>query len=120
MDDLWKAFTKLIYESERERTALLQNHRIVPSDLLKNYFIKPKYSNDRLRAQSGLFIIFGLGGGKVYIDSKDCKSPYDIKATRIIIPAHAREKMLNDLKDLANINEYTIYPEFEHLAKCLK
>lgn len=119
-DDLWEAFTKLIYESERERTALLRNHRIVPRHLLENHFVKPKYSNVRLRAQSGLFIIFGLGGGKVYINPKDRKSPYDIKATRIIIPAYAKEKMLNDLKDLANINEYTIYPEFEHLAKCLK
>ncbi len=118
LDDLWEAFTKLIYESERERTALLQNHRIVPTDLLKNYFIKPKYSNE-LRAQSGLFIIFGLGGGKVYIDPKDCKSPYDIKATRIIIPAHAKEDILDELKNKADINEYTMYPEFEHLAKCL-
>lgn len=116
-NDLWEAFTKLIYESERERTALLRNHRIVPMDLLKNHFVKPKYSNVRIRAQSGLFIIFGLGGGKVYVNPKDRNSPYDIKATRIIIPAQAKGKIFEDLNDLANINQYTMFPEFEHLAK---
>ena len=55
-----KAFRKLIYECERERTALLKNHRLEVKDLLGTYHVYSRYTNPRIKAQSGSFILFGL------------------------------------------------------------
>ena len=55
-----EAFTKLIYECERERTALLNNHRLEVKHLLNTYHVYSRYTNPRIKAQSGSFILFGL------------------------------------------------------------
>ena len=72
---------RFIYECERERHAFHQNHRVNPNDLTKIYFAKPKFSNERLKAQDGLFILFGLGQKK-----------YKDKIYRIVIPADYKKK----------------------------
>lgn len=54
-----KAFGRFIYECERERDAF-KNHHVNPGDIENIYFVKSSYNHERMKLQSGLFILFGL------------------------------------------------------------
>lgn len=84
--------------------------RILAIDLLKNYFVQPDNSNKRIDKQSGAFIISGL--------SKDTKEIEDKINNHLVcrIKINDRDVILNQL-DALNINEASLFPEIDKVAK---
>jgi hypothetical protein len=68
------------------------------------YCVLPKPNNDRIIKQDGAFFIFGMG------ESKDEPASLKLKASRIIIKASAKPKLLHAL-DLLGVNEAALFPE---------
>ncbi|MBN3490596.1 FRG domain-containing protein [Acholeplasma equirhinis] len=100
-----KTLSKFIYECERERSAFI-NHRILPSDLTKYYYVKPQFANERLQAQDGLFILFGLNQHSVKEEIAYIK-----------INAIAKKKILAELMFFTGVSNSKIFKGLESLAK---
>lgn len=97
---------KFIYECERERHAFHKNHQVNPKDLTKIYFAKPRFSNERLKSQDGLFILFGLG-----------IQQYDQKIIGIKIPYQYKKKIMAELFFFAGITNSKVFHGIEALSK---
>lgn len=80
------------------------------SDLESILAVRPKQTNQRILAQQGGFLIFGLQS--LLKDS----NKFGIKIARIKIPASKKKRLLDEL-DSININESTLFPEIESAAK---
>lgn len=105
----------LLHEIKHEMPAF--EARMEKTDLEKHLFVLGPKRNKRIYAQSGHFIIAPLtlksfNSTPVKFAEKDAR-------VRIIIPANAKERILNELK-LLNISKSTMYPEIEHVAKEIK
>jgi hypothetical protein len=72
--------------------------------------VRPKQTNQRILAQQGAFLIFGL---KTLLDDSNGSG---IEIRRTIVPATAKQKILGEL-DGININARTLFPEIESAAK---
>ena len=74
----------------------------------------PKYrAIDRILAQSGAFILYGLDPfKKIYF-------PYKIEETPFLVPQRAKEPIRKALANLG-INESTLYPEIDKAAARIK
>jgi len=85
---------------------------IKTSDLTRIVCIKSKLNNERIAAQTGAFLLFGI---KSRMNEKsDC----NYKIHRIRIDKNSKADLLKEL-DLVNINSRTIYPNLENTAKYL-
>ena len=83
------------------------------ADLKKVICVKGRLTQDRIIAQAGSFLLFGL-------DSKLPEEGNDIfKIDRIKIKSSAKKDLLNEL-DLLKVNLRTIYPSLENTSKYLK
>jgi hypothetical protein len=72
--------------------------------------IKSKFTNPRINAQSGSFLLFGL-------DAKlEDENDFDFKINHYLIQPENKSKILREL-DLLNINESTVFPYLENSAK---
>lgn len=80
------------------------------SDLESIFAVRPKQTNQRILAQQGGFLIFGLQS--LLEDSNE----FGIKIARMKIPASAKKTLLDEL-DSININASTLFPEIESAAK---
>ena len=80
------------------------------SDLKSILAVRPKQTNQRILAQQGAFLIFGLRS--ILQDSND----FGIKIVRTKVPASAKKKLLDEL-DGININASSLFPEIELAAK---
>ena len=100
-----RALGKFIYECERERHAFHKNHQVDPQHLLKTYFVKPKFTNERLKAQDGLFILFGLGS-----------NPYDGKILSIRIPNKFKKFIKAELFFFTGISNSKVFQGLDALA----
>lgn len=118
-ENIKTAFTKLIYECERERTALLNNHRLEVKHLLNTYHVYSRYTNPRIKAQSGSFILFGLSSEYEYKpissksgnDIKECikaNMPDGSDVTVIKINKNFADKIKKELDVICNINDMTM------------
>lgn len=96
----------------KEEKPYFQN-LVKPSDLNRVVCIKSKLSNERILAQNGAFLLFGL---KARMNER---SDLNYLIHRIRIASSAKVKILKDL-DLININLRTIYPTLENTAKYLQ
>lgn len=103
-NNTYKKFLKIL----RKDCNSFENE-IIPSDLLKSYFVKVGMINDRIIAQSGGFIINGLDEN--YNDNQFRK----IKKRFLIIN---KEKIL-DMLERININDKTMMPDMDHVSKYL-
>ena len=84
--------------------------RILARDLLQNYFVQPDNSNRRIDKQSGAFIISGLSKNQKEIEEKiNYNVIYKIKIVN-------RAAILKEL-DALNINEASLFPELDKVAK---
>jgi hypothetical protein len=97
---------KFIYECERERHAFHKNHHVNPNDLIKIYFAKPKFTNERLKAQDGLFILFGLG-----------VTNYTDTIHAIKIPNESKKRIMAELFFFAGITNSKVFQGLEALSK---
>lgn len=99
------AVSRFIYECERERTAF-QNHSIDVLDLYRMSYVKPRFTNDRIKKQSGLFGIFGFGDYGLYTTD-----------FRFYIDSESKKKILAELLFIAGIDHYSLFGGIEGLAK---
>lgn len=105
-EDTRHALGKFIYECERERDALNQNHHTNPKDLEGIFYVKPRFENERLESQDGLFILFGLG-----------KRNIDDEPIAIKIPKESKLKMMAELYFFAGITNGKILQDLESITE---
>lgn len=96
---------------KEEKTYFL--HRMRKSDLKRVICVKGKKIHERIIAQSGAFLLFGL---EAEIDEKG-NDEFEIK--RIRIRPEYKANILKEL-DLLNINKKTTYPSMDNSAQYLK
>ena len=96
---------RFLHEIRRECPAF--ECAIIGDDLLKNYFVQTYKDSERLRIQSGLFVLFGLGSREMDNDPRVVK--------RINIAHERKNEILKELR-LINISNSTVYPDFERRA----
>jgi FRG domain len=84
--------------------------KIELSDLKSIFAVKPKQTNQRILAQQGAFLIFGLRS-----ELRD-DNEFGIEVFRTKVPAGAKRAILDEL-DGININASTLFPEIESAAK---
>lgn len=109
-------FKKYIYECERERDAFREHH-VNPLDLRSVFFVKPPFINDRIKIQSGLFIIYGNKFtaknefDKVYFRNLI----FDEKRNnpKIIIDENSKIRILSELKFLCGISYSSLFGGLE-------
>ncbi len=77
------------------------------------FCVKPKLDNPRIIRQEGAFFIFGIDGNK----TKPAYFDYDHES--YIISKSDKKKILKQL-DTLGINESTLFPEIEHVARHLR
>ncbi|MFV5672634.1 FRG domain-containing protein, partial [Acinetobacter baumannii] len=83
------------------------------ADINKVMCVKGRLTQDRIIAQAGSFLLFGL-------DSKLPEDGNDLfKIERIRIKSAFKKDLLNEL-DLLKVNLRTIYPSLENTSKYLK
>jgi hypothetical protein len=84
--------------------------RIELSDLRSIFAVRPKQTNQRILAQQGAFLIFGLQS--TLQDSNN----FGIEIVRTRVAAAAKRTLLQEL-DAININASALFPEIESAAK---
>ncbi|OFY41175.1 MAG: FRG domain-containing protein [Bacteroidetes bacterium GWF2_40_14] len=77
------------------------------------FCVKPKLDNPRIIRQEGAFFIFGIDGDKTN------PAYFDYDHESYIISKSDKKKILRQL-DALGINESTLFPEIEHVAKHLR
>ncbi|SHM92229.1 FRG domain-containing protein [Anaerosporobacter mobilis DSM 15930] len=89
--------------------------QIIPEDLKKIIFVKPKQNFDRIAHQSGLFALFGMGKTKTKMPTIEMLNP-PCKITHYIIPANCKKKILDELSYI-HITRASIYCDLENVSK---
>ena len=91
-----------------------------------NYMVIPTYTNERLRKQSGVFLLaslFSISNGADIKNSIITKSKGNLRKefedAFFFIRGENKEEILNEL-DLYNVNEATLFPELEHQLNYIK
>lgn len=91
-----------------------------------NYMVIPTYTNERLRKQSGVFLLasmFSVSNGVNISKSAISKSGGDLSGAFekdfFFVRGENKEEILKEL-DLYNINEATLFPELEHQLSYIK
>ncbi|WP_432208651.1 FRG domain-containing protein [Acinetobacter variabilis] len=88
--------------------------RIEIKDLKNTFCVKGRLNQERIIAQSGSFLIFGLDAEAIPESGND-----DFNVYRIRINKDDKKPILDEL-DLLNINQRTVYPSIENSAKYIK
>ena len=91
--------------------------------MTKSHFVTADMSNERIIRQSGSFLLCGCinieietNGKKMYKIREDQQNKFFVK---ILIDANEKNRILEEL-DFVNINESTLFPEFEHQTNYVK
>lgn len=79
----------------------------VGEHLLESYFVQTYKNNERIKRQSGAFLICGL--------DKERLSKKEQNMLRIDIAGNAKKEILRELR-MAKISDATVYPDFERRA----
>ncbi len=102
------AMKRFLHEIRGEYPAF--ETEIVGEHLLKTFFVKAYHDNQRMKVQSGAFMIVGL-------DEQYLKN-IENQAEKIVIVGAAKKELLKDL-ELFGISNSTVYPDFERRAMFL-
>ncbi|WP_190323115.1 FRG domain-containing protein [Candidatus Tokpelaia sp.] len=114
------AYNRLIYAIRRESPGFAP--KIKRHHLRRAFFVRPLYSNPRIRAQAGGFLVsaFAREYTKILENEGDKGKGADkISYDSFLIEAGDKQKILQEL-DALQINEMTLFPEIEHAANYLK
>ncbi|WP_157964905.1 FRG domain-containing protein [Amedibacterium intestinale] len=117
---------KVIDNEMKKRWLSKEEYKEFINIIQRNYLVIPSYSNERLRKQSGVFLIAGAYsvnmvsniGESIITKCKD-NLKKEFERTCFIVPGDKKEDILNEL-DLYNINEATLFPELEHQLNYIK
>ncbi len=100
------AIEKLYHEIRQEREF---DKRLKAIDLMRNYYIQPDMTNNRIKLQSGAFLIPGIHRNQLdYLSSLEYEYYIRIKIVD-------QERILDEL-DRININEASLFPEADKVA----
>lgn len=83
--------------------------KIDPTHLLHPVFVKPKMSNRRIIAQSGVFLIYGARR----LRSKEVDT--DLRLSRAIVPARRKAEIRHQLERLG-VHASSLFPEIDKAA----
>lgn len=83
--------------------------QVDPYDLAYVVSVTPRKSHDRIKAQEGQFLIFGMNEH----DAGDHLNY--LKITEIIVPSDAKQKIMSELS-LLGVSERSLFPEIEKSA----
>ena len=118
---------KIIEKNDKNKWASLDGGLDEFASIIqRNYMVMPHYSNERLRKQSGIFLLAGLFS----IDSDQNSNNDIITKTKgslknefcaqgFYVNGEKKEDILKEL-GLYNINEATLFPELEHQLNYIK
>lgn len=107
---------KLVHEIREEKPYF--EAKIVPKDLQKTLFVKPKLDNERIIRQGGAFILFGINEDKYKPSTlKNIYKPK--KVHKFIVPDSAKKIVKKEL-ELLGITHSSLFPELEKTSVQLK
>ena len=111
---------------ERTKDNWLVNYGEFVKIIQNNYMVIPTYTNERLRKQSGVFLLTSLFSFNKENEVKNSviskakgKLKEEFSDTCFYISGEDKENILKEL-DLYNINEATLFPELEHQLSYIK
>lgn len=115
----------IITDEDFNRWSKKENYAEFISIIQNNYTVIPISNNERIKRQSGAFLLPGMfsvikdakGGFQIYRSCKSLKDEFYEKF--FYIDGDNKEKILKEL-DLCNINESTLFPELEHQLNYIK
>lgn len=119
-------FGKLLHNIREDKAYF--DSIIDPYDISQVLAVKPKLDNPRIVRQHGAFLIFGVeqtqfigfGDFKPIANlNKEWVIRGNLDEERILIPANAKLKILNQLSQLG-IDEASLFPEIDKIAKLTK
>lgn len=117
---------RIIDEETKNKWLEKENFSEFVRIIQKNYMVTPTYTNERLRKQSGVFLLaslFTISNGKDIANSVISKSKDDLRKEFekdfFFVRGENKEAILKEL-DLYNINEATLFPELEHQLSYIK
>lgn len=116
----WLKYEGLIDEDTKNRWLRNEYFCEFVKIIQSNYMVIPTYSNERLRKQSGVFLLSslfsidkGIDIGKSTISKSKGDLRMEFSETFFYISGENKESILKEL-DIYNINEATLFPELEH------
>ena len=116
----------IIDEETRKKWSTQNGFQEFAKIVQENYMVTPTYTNERLRKQSGVFLLaslFSVSGVADIAKSVISKSRGDLRNAFekefFFIRGENKEEILKEL-DLYNINEATLFPELEHQLSYIK
>lgn len=111
---------------EKTKSNWLKNYGEFVKIIQNNYMVMPTYTNERLRKQSGVFLLTSLFSfnkeyevEKSVISKAKGKLREEFNEECFYISGENKEAILKEL-DLYNINEATLFPELEHQLSYIK
>lgn len=113
-DLLLKQFQSEITVKMINKFIMQENHfgnDITPNDLINGLVVRPSLRNERIKAQQGLFFLFGL--------DKESKIFDNTSAKKIIIPAKSKPLLKKEL-DIFGINSMTLFPDFPGMGQYIE
>jgi len=108
------AYDRLIYAIRKESPGFAP--KIKRHHLRRAFFVRPLYSNPRIRAQAGGFLVSAFAREYTKIQENEAEK---ISYQSFLIKADDKRKIIKEL-DALQINEMTLFPEIEHAAAYLK
>ncbi len=125
LDVLERLYHDRIIDEETKENWLVNYVEFVKI-IQNNYMVMPTYTNERLRKQSGVFLLTSLFSfnkenevKKSVISKAKGKLKEEFSDTCFYISGENKEIILKEL-DLYNINEATLFPELEHQLSYIK
>ena len=117
-DDFCKltSVTRLLHFIKDEKPHFI--NKIKPSDLFRVIAVKSKMNNERIIAQSGAFLLFGLGI-KDLDTIEDTDMIHGIKISKIEIEKDKKSNIKKELDSLS-INDASMFPSVSEAAKYIK
>lgn len=107
---------KLVHEIREEKPYF--KAEIVPKDLQRTVFVKPKLDNERIIRQGGAFILFGIKEDK-YKPSILTNIYKPKKIHKFIVPESVKKTIKEEL-ELLGITHSSLFPELEKTSVQLK
>ena len=117
---------QIIDEKTKSRWLQKENFNEFIRIIQSNYMVMPTYTNERLKMQSGVFLLASLFSfnkegdvEKSVISKAKGKLKNEFNEIYFYVRGENKEKILKEL-DLYNINEATLFPELEHQLNYIK
>lgn len=108
---------KLLWEIKREKPIFYDI--IDPKNINSIIPIKVTKNNERIQAQDGLFLLFGVGNENTKLKINQDWIVKTKDNEHIIIDAKAKHKIRNQLEEI-NISKKTLFPSLESTANVIK